>query len=402
MAISNRHFGPGHGTRPSVTRYVMEPLTVIGTIRPNSPFPPVRPIHQPIRHYTPPTSTRIGPIPGIGRPGGGAGAGPHYGLRVDPNVGMRANQAALDRARAADTARTDARNRAAEASRRAAEASRRAGADASRRSMEASRRAAADASRRSAEASRRAAADTSRRAAEASRRASSVFGRRERPEQRRPLPLRQFLHQLFDLGPRLGGVDGIPAVPPRTPNDAPRTITLDGGITRQIDNLWHLMLEQDEGQRNRVNHEFGATIAVDLSNNLVLRNIHMGQPGSVNPDLELLGEPDLKIVGIAHTHPNPREAGFSGTDFANMLNRRDLVNVLVVENRQFLLMRSGGSRQFNSPNALQNAQAARIAELLRLGASQLSALRTTNIEMARQFGLAYYEREGGPFVRVDP
>jgi hypothetical protein len=175
--------GSDPGMRPGTRLYQASPTLIVGG-RPNPPFPPYRSRPEPIRHFRPQTSSRIGPIPGGGGLGVGFVAGPHYGLRVDPNAGMRANQAALDRARAAEVARINARNTAAEASRRAAADVNRRAAEASRRSAEASRRAAAEAFRRSAEASRRAAADAFRRAADVNRGAASVFGRRPTPAQR--------------------------------------------------------------------------------------------------------------------------------------------------------------------------------------------------------------------------
>jgi hypothetical protein len=110
---------PDPGWGPCTTRYQFGDTLIVGA-RPNSPFPPYRPMPEPIRHFRPHISTRIGPIPGGGGLGGIGGAGPHYGLRIDPNVGMRANQAALDRARAADAARINETRRVAEQAHRQA------------------------------------------------------------------------------------------------------------------------------------------------------------------------------------------------------------------------------------------------------------------------------------------
>jgi len=205
------------------------------------------------------------------------------------------------------------------------------------------------------------------------------------------------------LGPRLGGTDGVPVVPPHNRNDAPDSISVPITVVKQIARFGDYMIEWEKTNLGRA-PEYSGTLVKDLDNDIKMRNVHnSGSVDAATEDRKILGEPDLVVIGIAHSHPDSAgNQGFSGADYANMVNSRDLIKVLTAGNKQFLLLRTGETSKVSlNPEKLQDAQLAKIIQLRQQGASEASATRITNIEMARQYGLAYYEREGGPFVRAD-
>jgi hypothetical protein len=399
------HLGPDPGMRPDSNLYQMGPTLIVGGSS-NYPFPPYTPGPTPIRVYSPQVSTRIGPIRGIDYGRGSSRGQFRPGLTIDAQAGMRASQAAIDRSRAATKALEEAsRKSAAKAHKQAIEHF-----DNFRKSADKSREAAKKAldhardQRIRDEAARvrhrqsftgtgwRPAVDQWSRPPQ-SQPLTDRFGRRPPAESRPRI-------DLVTLGPRWGGPDGVPSTPPPSRGTAPLRVVLPQKITQEMQDLWGTMIK--EGRKYSYNPELNALLTVDLDGKWELRNKQFGGAFASGTDRTLPFFSDLKILGSVHTHPKASDAGFSGGDVAKMVNDGDPLKILVVEGKLFLLMRTG---QTSKPGlnqiALQDVQSRRMAALMKEGKSEKSALHITNVEMATQYGLAYYEGQGGTLSRIN-
>jgi len=403
------HLGPDPGFRPGTRHYQFGPTLIVGGV--NSPFPPNVPRPGPIHHYQPPVSHRVGPIPGAGhsreglRPIGGGHSG-------DPSVGMRANQAALERARAADAARAETARQAAERARaeaaRQAERGRQSARDEARRSAERSRQVADQLQR---DRNRRFAEDAARRHREF---VSPVAGRRPgQLPQRGATELVPPRRATTSLVPTWGGLNGIPSKVPESPKLAPPILEVPQAVLFQLSDLRDRTLAT--GQSPAARSEYGQLIAVDGEGHVAL----MGPPilgGKDGVDMsahrEILKKSDVKgvalsddrftIIGIAHTHPVTNN--FSGGDIANFANdRSDRVKLVVGEKAVFMLLRTAETDSepiFRQAPTWDKKVATRIGELERGGTPRDAAHAIAVNETAQTLGMALYVYDRGTFRKV--
>lgn len=92
----------------------------------------------------------------------------------------------------------------------------------------------------------------------------------------------------------------------------------------------------------------------------------------------------------------------SGGDAAYLINNKQNLIIAQSGEEQFMYLRTGETPASVDHVALNNAQNARITQLISSGSDFSSASKTAAIETARNNGLAYYEGVGGVFKRVDP
>ena len=318
MTVPGITFGRDGGFRPgrssSGARLYDGGLVTI-TVRRPSPFPPLRvqPPHIPPMSRS--TSSRIGPI----RDGGGFRTGLHpYIPGPSSNPGLAANQAALERARAADRARTETMRQNAERARQTQ-----------------------DNLRRSAERARQM-QDSLRQTTERARRhMPQVAGQRPPPPGRLGevvLPRRRGAANAPAVA-TWGGPNGLPSTVPQSRAMAPSTMELAPALFFQLSDLRDRTLAS--GKSPGARSEYGQLIAIDTFGRIAL----MGPPIAgakdhvrMDPHRQILkrsakdGSPvqddSYKVIGIAHTHPVSNN--FSGADIASFANERnDRVNLVV-------------------------------------------------------------------------
>ena len=201
---------------------------------------------------------------------------------------------------------------------------------------------------------------------------------------------------------KVSGVStGIPNTTPKTPRDAPESITLSSQTNTEFNELW------DKSFPNGTSQEHGGTLVRGKDNNINLINKGGGTSGSFSPNRNV-GE-EQEIVGVFHTHPYDKTEGgytnvsLSGGDGAYMINTGDSVMIAQSGNGQFMYLRTEQTPKTIDHNKLNTDQNNRVYEIMKNdGKSFDEASRIAASETAKNNGLAYYEGTDGTFNRVYP
>lgn len=152
--------------------------------------------------------------------------------------------------------------------------------------------------------------------------------------------------------------------------------------------------------------EQGGTLVSDAAGNLSMVNTGGGSSGSFSPNLSV--KSGDTVQGIFHTHPYDASEGnhtgvsLSGGDAAYLINQQQSVIMAQSGQDQFMYMRTAETPASIDAVKLNNAQNARIGQLLGQGASFSDASKTAAQETARKHGLAYYEGKDGVLSRKTP
>jgi hypothetical protein len=191
---------------------------------------------------------------------------------------------------------------------------------------------------------------------------------------------------------------------PKTPSDAPKAIQFSPTLQNQFNVLWTQSFP-GSGSLER-----GGTIMTDRRGNLSLQNI--GGTASTwrdfHPDLVAKDPANYKPVGLFHTHPYAKSEGgytgiaIDGADAGGLIDSPAKFCIAQSGEKQFMFVKTGATQ----PHVLQpqlkaegqddvNAEAAK-------GNNFADASTKAAVEIARKYGLAYYEGSHGHFTRVYP
>ncbi|HZU10988.1 MAG TPA: phage baseplate assembly protein V [Pseudacidobacterium sp.] len=189
----------------------------------------------------------------------------------------------------------------------------------------------------------------------------------------------------------------LPSHKPKTCKDAPETIHIPKHINRQMNDLWHQSFPGGNAQ------EHGGIIVKDSKGVYQMINIGSGQSGSFMPNRNIPS--GMTEVGLFHTHPySQAEGGYTGVSFsgadiqiAATLNEPSYVQS---GNRQFLIMPTEETPTNLNYQQMNNAQNARIAELMEQGKTFQEAARIAANETAKTYKMAYYQGSNGVLHRV--
>jgi hypothetical protein len=183
------------------------------------------------------------------------------------------------------------------------------------------------------------------------------------------------------------------------PDKAPLTVNMSqmqSGFQQQWDNSFP----------GGVSQEHGGTVVADTSGKMSMVNAGAGDQGSFSPNLTV--GPDKRVGGIFHTHPYDSTEGghtgvsLSGGDAAYMINKNHNFIIAQSGSDQFMYIRTANTPANVDFTALNDAQNARIGDLISTGHSFSDASKIAAKETAQNHGLAYYEGSNGLFTRVSP
>jgi type VI secretion system secreted protein VgrG len=230
------------------------------------------------------------------------------------------------------------------------------------------------------------------------------------------------------------------AIPPTTA-DAPKTINLSG-MQADFDRLWKDSFKNDPNGKPQA-QEQGGTIVADRFGNLSLTNMTPGTEGDFSPDYNV--GPDKTVMGVFHTHPFvPSEnkhqlSSLSGDDAAALIGEnlcenlsenlcnslRSNLSVAVAQSgsEQFMFMRTGETKLpedvdfaklkddyydkaekliYNMTRAHANLPDNVRPQTFDTREAANEASKIAAKEIAKEYGLAYYEGSNGVFQRVSP
>lgn len=223
-----------------------------------------------------------------------------------------------------------------------------------------------------------------------------------------------FLQGVFDkIGQaveeaRTTGVDGNPATTgpglaiPATPADAPQTINFSRALQGSFDQQWANSFPGGSAR------EQGGTLVFDKATGTI-DMINIGGNGSTagtfTPDYTIPDPSKTELLGVFHTHPyDSGDTGisFSGADVAVMINENHPIIMAQSGDRQFVMMQTDQTPANIDYTAVNNAQNARITQLVGEGKSFADAASQASSELATKYNLAYYEGSNGQLSRINP
>ncbi len=227
----------------------------------------------------------------------------------------------------------------------------------------------------------------------------------------------QFLSGIFDkigdairwiLESGTHGTNGQPATTgpqlatPADPSSAPTSINFPRTAQAGFDKQWADSFPGGSAM------EQGGTLFYDKeSGQIVMLNVggHGSTPGTFTPDYTNPDPSRYQLLGVFHTHPyDSGDTGisFSGADVAVMINEGHNLIMAQSGDRQFVMMRTDQTPANVDYTALNNAQNARISELVSEGMSFADASSQAASELATEYHLAYYEGSNGNLTRINP
>lgn len=199
-----------------------------------------------------------------------------------------------------------------------------------------------------------------------------------------------------------GAAFGSDLAVPKTPADAPKTIKFSGALQKGFDEQWNGSFPGGSAQ------EQGGTLVYDNKTGLISM-INVGglgsTSGSFTPDYTIADPKSTQLLGVFHTHPyDSGDTGisFSGADAAVLINEKHNIIMAQSGDRQFLLMRTDKTPAHVDYTKLNNAQNARISQLVGQGQSFAGAASQAASELATRYHLAYYEGAHGTLTRINP
>jgi hypothetical protein len=189
---------------------------------------------------------------------------------------------------------------------------------------------------------------------------------------------------------------------PKTPADAPASISVPADVNKQFDKLW---ADSFPGNPPK-SQEHGGILVKDASGNLTLANAQSGNQGDFPVNRTLAS--GQQMVGVFHTHPYDASEGgmtdvsLSGGDLAYAINNGDSVIVAQSGDGQFMVLRTDQTPAQVDYDKLNDGVNDRIAELQKSGMGFSEASQQAAKEAAVANHMAYYEGKGGEFKRVSP
>lgn len=207
---------------------------------------------------------------------------------------------------------------------------------------------------------------------------------------------------------RTTGVNGEPATTgpglaiPATPADAPQTITFSRALQGSFDQQW-----TDSFPGGSAKEQGGTLVFDKASGTIDMINIggHGSTPGTFTPDYTIPDPSKTELLGVFHTHPyDSGDTGisFSGADVAVMVNEDHPIIMAQSGDRQFVMMQTDQTPANIDYTAVNNAQNARITQLVGEGQSFADAASQASSELATKYNLAYYEGSNGQLSRINP
>ena len=207
---------------------------------------------------------------------------------------------------------------------------------------------------------------------------------------------------------RTTGVNGQPATTgpglaiPATPADAPQTLNFSRALQGSFDQQWANSFPGGSAK------EQGGTLVFDKATGTIdMINIggHGSTPGTFTPDYTIPDPSKTELLGVFHTHPyDSGDTGisFSGADVAVMINENHPIIMAQSGDRQFVMMQTDQTPANINYTQVNNAQNARITQLVGEGKSFADAASQASSELATKYNLAYYEGSNGQLSRINP
>jgi proteasome lid subunit RPN8/RPN11 len=198
---------------------------------------------------------------------------------------------------------------------------------------------------------------------------------------------------------------------PRTPEDAPRAIIIPKELQKVFDKLVKDSIVRDKTGIIREEREHGGLLVRDrdTAKQIQLMNPVKGTKNRFEPDFKGLDDRSKKIVGVFHTHPSVKENGqgnpLSDLDIVYLLTNSKLNplgdDVMMAQSgeHQYLLLRTHKTPYINKAQGEQLQR--RWSDFVFRNANSAWAKSKAAFDIARDYGLVYYEGKSGVLTRVD-
>ena len=395
-------FHPDKGYRPGTRVYDFGGVTIDAEL-PGNP-PPVRIPPRPIPGMIRSGSHQIGPI----RNEGGFRREQQLPPGTFRDGGRAANDAAPDRARAADAARTETARQNAERARRWQEDRRR---DQRHRDLQLAEILRQDSLRRRQQESLQRALESMRQSGERARLVQGRTGAKKDDGkgkgESKPLPPPPVT--------TWGGPDGLPIQMPDTPEKAPKKIVLPAAVTGDLNALQSLTAKSAGVVPGLGKLEYGRLITVNPSGTVALTgpsiegtdesvsmDAHRMVPKATDVKGQLVHDDRFTIIGIAHSHPLTNN--FSGGDLAEMANHpTDRIKLMIGPKHAYALVRTAAADKnpmHRDAKRLKDRLQERITLLEKNGHSRDGAHALAVKILADELGMALYVYDSGTFAKV--
>lgn len=165
----------------------------------------------------------------------------------------------------------------------------------------------------------------------------------------------------------------------------PDTLTFDDALWQAMDDLWQRSIARIDGG-----------IVVEWGGLLEIRGEHLHLTRHVrgtSVGLRLVVPPGSPFVGSFHTHPDPLGCtgiGFSGADFADMVNQGEHVSLVQSGQDVFMLLRTEHTPLTANVDELRARMNTLFEQAYRMRRSIIAASLVANQTISQEMTLAFY------------